>query len=311
MKYLLRILMIAIVVVVIVDISASFYFYHVAIERTSKDFLKQSPAAANFALAREPVKWKEEPDFEDLTLLSQDGLELHGYYLPAATLSKKTVIIAHGFAGKAHDMDAYAAFYHDQQGFNVLMTDARGHGQSTGDYIGYGWDERRDYVEWIGLILQKVGADSEIVLHGGSMGAATVLMTSGESLPPNVKAIISDSAYTSAEAELTYALGRMYHLAKFPIVQSTSLLTKLRAGYFIGEASALKQVKKSKTPILFIHGTGDLTVPLSMAYELYEACESPKELYVVEGAKHGKSYYLVPVSYEKKITEFLKAYVQL
>ncbi|WP_436245267.1 hypothetical protein [Paenibacillus sp. LjRoot56] len=63
MKYVLRILWITFVVAFIVDILASFYFYHVAIERTSKDFLKQSPASANFALTREPVEWREEPNF--------------------------------------------------------------------------------------------------------------------------------------------------------------------------------------------------------------------------------------------------------
>lgn len=44
------------------------------------------------------------------------------------------------------------------------------------------------------------------------MGGATVLMASGEELPKQVKAIIEDYGYTSAESVLTYQLKRMYKI---------------------------------------------------------------------------------------------------
>lgn len=113
-------------------------------------------------------------------------------------------------------------------------------------------------------------AQSKIVLHGVSMGGATVMMTSGEALPPNVKAIVEDCGYTTAKDQLAYQLKRMYRLPIFPLLHITSLLTKLRAGYFFGEASALDQLQKSKTPMLFIHGDADLFVPTEMVYELFK-----------------------------------------
>lgn len=76
------------------------------------------------------------------------------------------------------------------------MPDARGHGRSEGDYIGFGWDERKDYLQWIDRVIKNDPA-SEIVLHGVSMGGATVMMTSGEKLPENVKAFIEDCGYSS------------------------------------------------------------------------------------------------------------------
>lgn len=108
-----------------------------------------------------------------------------------------------------------------------------------------------------------------------------------EDLPPQVKAIIEDCGYTSVDAQLSYQLSRMYHLPSFPLLNTTSLVTKLKAGYSFSEASALEQIKKNKLPILFIHGAEDWFVPVSMVYELYEACPSEKELYIVEGAGHG------------------------
>jgi len=141
------------------------------------------------------------------------------------------------------------------------------------------------------------------------MGSATVLMTSGENLPKQVKAVIADCGYTSAKDILTYQLKRMYHLPSFPIIQSTSLLTKIRAGYFFEEASALEQVKKTKLPIFFIHGDSDTFVPVKMVYDLYEAANGEKELYIVPNAEHGNAYDAEPNVYEDKVTHFLKKYI--
>ncbi len=126
-------------------------------------------------------------------------------------------------------MDMFAKYSHEELGYHVLMPDARGHGRSEGGFICFGWRERKDYVQWIRYLIDKWGPQSQIVLHGVSMGAATVCMTSGESLPYNVKAIISDCAYCSLHAQLAYQLKRMYGAV---FVYCIKLLTQLRAGLF-------------------------------------------------------------------------------
>ncbi len=155
-------------------------------------------------------------------------------YLPAEKKSDKTVIVAHGYMGNAETMANYAKMFHDL-GYNVLVPDARGHGRSEGDYIGFGWPERKDYVQWIDKIIAETGQSQQIVLYGVSMGAATVMMTSGEKLPNNVKAIIEDCGYSSVDEELAYQLKDMFNLPSFPLIQVTSLITKIRAGYFFGK----------------------------------------------------------------------------
>ena len=202
-------------------------------------------------------------------------------------------------------MSDFARFYHDELGFNVLMPDARGHGASEGDYIGFGWPERRDYVRWIDWLISQKGAESRIVLHGISMGGATVLMTSGENLPPNVRAVIEDCGYTSVEDELSYQLKRMYKLDPNPIIPDTSRYTKQRAGYSFEEASALNQVKKAKVPILFIHGDADSFVPFEMVGRLYEACPTEKVLFVVHGAGHGRAFWTDRQGYVAAVKAFL------
>lgn len=81
-------------------------------------------------------------------------LEIIGLLSTCEKEQHKTAIIAHGYMGQATDMPQYAKIYHDL-GYNVLMPDARGHGKSEGDYIGFGWDERKDYLQWINRIIKR------------------------------------------------------------------------------------------------------------------------------------------------------------
>lgn len=159
-------------------------------------------------------------------------------------------------------------------------------------------------------MVEHTGGAAQIVLHGVSMGAATVMMTGGEELPSNVKAIVEDCGYTSVRDQLAYQLKRMYKLPAFPMIQSTSLLTKARAGYDFNEASALNQIKKAKTPMLFIHGSEDLFVPTWMVHELYENAPVEKELFIVQDAGHGLARAFDPKGYDRKVSHFIGRYMK-
>lgn len=351
MKVFLKILCVLILIVLITDIAGSFYFYHISVARTSKDFLANDSALIN-EIAAENISvypadvpanaklystmqeeqpetqpgelqkeqqeeqqveqietgWFSNQPYEEVSITSEDGLKLAGYYLGAIVPTNKTAILAHGYSSQGTYMGSYAKIYYDM-GYNVLLPDDRGHGRSEGNFIGFGWTDRKDYLKWIDFIINRVGQDSQIVLHGVSMGGATVLMTGGELLPTAVKAIVSDCSYTSVQAELEYQLKRLYNLPAFPILDSTSLLSKIRAGYSFKEASALEQVKRSKTPTLFIHGDADKFVPFSMVYELYEACTSEKDIYIVPGAGHGAAFDTDTAGYRNKVGEFVGKYV--
>ncbi len=305
-------MMIMVILILAILIAASFYFYNVAVDRSEKDFLNDNPdleVSTDNSLQDQAITWMNNSNFETVSITSVDGLKLKGYYLEADKPTNQTVIIAHGYAGKAKNMAEYAKYYHEMLNYNVLMPDARGHGASEGDYIGFGWPERKDYLQWIDYIIDRKGEDSSIVLHGVSMGASTVLMTSGEKLPSQIKAVIADCGYTSAKDVLSYQMKRMYRLPSFPLVQTTSLLTKIRAGYSFGEASAIEQVKKTNLPILYIHGEGDTFVPVEMVHELYAATPTKKDLYLVPKAEHGNAYDRNPDLYKEKVHSFLDEYM--
>lgn len=301
-----KILLVILVILIVGLIAAGNYFYNYAIVPSKKDFIGSQAETPDYLTAN---KWfTGDPERSNWQLTSQDGLKLSAIYIPAEKKQHKTAVIAHGYMGQASEMAQYAKIYHDL-GYSVLLPDARGHGKSEGDYIGFGWPERKDYQQWINKILKK-DPSSEIVLHGVSMGAATVMMTSGEKLPENVKAIIEDCGYSSVNGELNYQLKEMFNLPAFPLMPVTSLVTKIRAGYFFGEADTVKQLKKNTRPMLFIHGDKDDFVPYSMLAEVYAATNGPKEKYVVRGAQHAKSLGTDPATYQQKVTEFLNKYVK-
>lgn len=303
-------------ILLIIDIIASFYFYNLAIQRNVKDFLvgnqdlQVSAKAMDVFMEGDWRQWVRSQPFENWEMESFDGLKLQGYFLEAQQPTNKTVVFAHGYLGRATDMGLYGQYFYKALNYHILTVDLRGHGQSEGDYIGFGWHDRLDLLDWIKMVIEKQGIDTEIVLHGVSMGGATVLMASGEELPNNVKAIVADSPYSDVYDLFKYQLNRMYHLPAFPILPSTSLVTNIRAGYTFSEASALDQVKKSEVPILYIHGNEDTFVPTEMANDLYENTKSEAELLIVDGAKHGEAFVLEKDRYVDKLNAFLEKYVQ-
>ncbi|MCA1032418.1 alpha/beta hydrolase [Bacillus timonensis] len=290
------------------------YFYHVAINRSDESVELYGgdgdlPVTALIdedmqAKEQEIIEWTENQTFEMVEIQSDDGIKLNAAFLRNPNSNGKAVILAHGYKGNHTQMPGITKFYYEQ-GFHVLKPDARGHGDSEGNYIGYGWHDRKDYQKWIQVLIDDMSSE-QILLHGFSMGAATVLMTSGEELPDEVKGIIADSGYTSVMEELSHQLKYMYRLPAFPIMQVTSVVTNVRAGYNFSEASAINQVKKNKVPLFIIHGDQDELVPTEMAYRLYDAATSEKELWIVPGAAHTKAYTVDEAGYQKRLMAFFQ-----
>lgn len=312
-KKIIRVLIITILVFVMLGLSfIGNYFYNLALNPdTPKDIVFGTPEEASETSGQvldTDIQWLlTESNYSDETINSFDNLKLHGYKVLNPNNSNKWVITVHGYTSEGINMSSYAKNYYDM-GYNVLIPDLRSHGLSEGDYIGMGWDDRLDIVSWINNILED-NADAEIILHGVSMGAATVSMVSGEDLPSNVKAIVADCGYTSVWDEFAYQLDDLFSLPQFPILNVSSLVSKVRAGYFLGTASSLKQVEKSKTPILFIHGDKDDFVPYYMMEELYNATSSEKEMLTIKDAGHAKSSEVDPETYWTTVYNFTNKYI--
>ena len=252
--------------------------------------------------------WFNKFDKENWLLKTKKGLTLHAEYLNHN--SKKTAIILHGFMSYGEGMGAFAKMFYDL-GFNVLLPDARAHGESGGKYIGYGWVEKEDILNWINQVIKRTGENSQIVVMGQSMGGATAMMVSGMKLPPQVKAFIEDCGYSSVKKELTYQAGTLAnipHVVQFPVIEALSFVNKIKNGFFVGQASSVKQLKRNTRPFLFIHGGKDHFVPTEMVYENYSAANCPKELWIAPLAGHAMSFPMYKTQYKNHIQAFLEKY---
>lgn len=250
--------------------------------------------------------WAECAQGQKLEKTTEDGIRLIAQEIFTEEESHKWVLLLHGYTGWKEAMYPFAAWY-NQQGYHVIVPDMRCQGESEGDFIGMGWTDRLDNMLWIDYILEQ-DSKAEIVIHGQSMGAASALMMTGEeSLPDNVKAVVSDCAFTDAYTMFGEKMKEWFHLPEFPLLDTANLMLQLRGGYDLKDASALDAVKKSETPTLFIHGDQDEMIHVDMTRELYKAasCEE-KELLIVKGAGHAQSQDKDPEGYFGAVEEFLK-----
>ncbi len=192
-------------------------------------------------------------------------------------------------------------------GYNVLTVDLRAHGLSEGNYIGMGWDDRHDLVAWINFLVDR-DPEISIVLYGVSMGAATVLNTTGEDLPLNVVAAVEDCGYTTTWDIFKYQLDSVFSLPAHPFMDAAKTVAYIRAGYDISKGP-IDVIQNSKTPTLFIHGTEDKFVPYEMLDILYDASVAPKEKLVIEGSGHGQSHLVDPETYWAAVDSFVIKYL--
>lgn len=239
----------------------------------------------------EDREWLLESGLEDYYIRSSEGLRLHATYLEADEESDLFVVLVNGYHVLTPDSyDSIARFYHDN-GFNVLMTDLRGHGQSEGKYITFGNKESDDLMRWIAALRTLFGKYIKIALHGVSMGASIVAMALGKVLPDNVTFAVCDCGYTDLQSQLIHMFDRTILPSKlcYKIFRSAAIN---RAHFDPDEVRPIDCIKDCEIPVLFVHGEDDAMIKCDSVYELYDACEvDDKYLVTVPGAEHARSFY--------------------
>lgn len=258
-------------------------------------------------ITREGMEWYDSMNAAKVRIVSPKGGYIHGEIIPAEQPSSVWVIVNHGYTGNPRRMGSFGREFHNM-GYNCLFPHLCGHGESENDYVAMGWDDRIDVKAWIDYIINE-DPYAKIVLFGLSMGAATVMMTTGEPLESNVVCAIEDCGYTSVWDECRVKIKDMYNLPTFPFLSAARSATMLRAGYDLKKASSVDQVARSVTPTLFIHGDKDDFVPFWMQERVYRAAACDKEKLIVPGAAHAEASTVNPELYWSTVDKFIKKYI--
>lgn len=236
---------------------------------------------------------------------SDDGLQLKGQQF--VNDPQRWVVAVHGYRSDGKQDMAYVGYRYAQAGYSVLIPDLRGHGESAGEQIGMGWLDRLDLLAWLRWLTAEQ-PQAQIILHGGSMGAAAVLMASGEKLPANVQLLIADSGFTSAYGQCRQMLVNVLKLPAFPLLGLVDRYARKTAGYSFRQASAIKRVASNHLPLLVIHGGRDTLVPLAFGQQIQAATAGPKEFLEIEAAGHLMGMTFEPRLYWQTIFSFINFY---
>ncbi len=238
---------------------------------------------------------------ERVYITSSDGLKLSARYYHAAD-GAPTEIFFHGYRSM-HQRD-FGGIHEIaiSLGHNILMVDQRAHGESEGKTITFGIKESGDALLWIEYIRGRFG-DVPILLYGVSMGAATVLMASGEKLPKNVKGVIADCPMSSALEIIKLVSAGMGPGASF-----AGLLARISArlhGFNLTSNSAVEAVKRAEVPILLLHGDEDDFVPCYMSEKI--AASNPEiQFEKIACRPHARSYLMKTEIYTKIVKDFMQ-----
>ena len=138
------------------------------------------------------------------------------------------------------------------------------------------------------------------------MGAATTMLCTGEKLPANVKAAVSDCGFTSAYEQYAHVVKSYTGLPSFPLLNAFNAVSILRGNADFRKCRPIDAVARSVTPTIFLHGTADDFVPYAMMDRLYEACAAPKAKQPIQDAMHATSVVKDPDTYWKAVDGFLR-----
>lgn len=225
---------------------------------------------------------------EEWRLRSFDGLLLFGTHFQPAEESHRWVVLVHGYGlEQAYTWQFADRYLH--HGYQVLTPDMRASGKSEGKYLTMGALESRDVEDWVKEI-KKRDSSAKILLHGVSMGAATVMLTAARQ-PDGVVAAVEDSGYSDLYGLFDAELERLLGVPLRPALELSDFICRRRAGFSFAEASPIEAVGNLSLPILFIHSDVDKLVDYDMMEALYAACPSMgKEQYTAQGFPHGVAY---------------------
>lgn len=240
--------------------------------------------------------------YDDVRFTTDDGVTLSGWFIPAERETRSTVILLHGFSW--HRLPWLTEFVPWlQPTYNLLQFDFRGHGASDDAVITLGTDEQRDVAAAVRFVESR--GLGPIALMGVSMGASVAIMAAPD-LP--VAAVVADAAY----AELHNPIENRMREGRYPLAgpgaRLVVLVASLRARVRL--RSPISRVGRiAPRGILLIAPREDRLVSWTQSRLLYQRAGEPKELYVVDGARHSEAHALGAADYEGRVLRFLERHL--
>ncbi len=239
--------------------------------------------------------------FENVTFKSPDGLNLKGWYSKPDSLNI-VIIFLHGYSANRLEMLPRALMF-KQHGYGALLFDSRACGESEGDEISLGYYEQNDLLGAIEFL--KKNQINEFGLDGFSQGGATIIIASDKFTDVNIRFAVLESTYS----DLRTAIDNRYKkYLGIPGWLGGCLMIPFAEWMLNADIDNLKpseKISNLKCPVMLLSGSDDELTKVNETESLYNNAGSPKQLYIVKGAKHEDLYKFNPKIYEDNVMKFL------
>lgn len=224
--------------------------------------------------------------FEEVYFSAADGTQLHGWFIPGR--GDDTLVWFHGNAGNISNRVYNMMLLYQHVGANVFIFDYRGYGLSDGKP-----SEKGVYSDGEGALEYLRSRDDidhdRLVLFGRSLGGCVVAELA---MRHRVKAVILESSFTSVDAMARY------NRPAITFFVPSRLLVKSRF-------DSIKKMPRIHSPVMIVHGDKDVTVPIRMGRELFNAANEPKLFYEIKGATHDDTHRVGGEAYFKALRDFI------
>lgn len=221
--------------------------------------------------------------FEKVILHTADGLSLAGWYVPARG-ARYTVLFCHGNSGNiSHRLDTVNLW--NELGFNILVFDYRGYGQSQGKP-----SENGTYLDaqaaWDWLLKSKHTRPEQIIIHGRSLGGAIAANLATQTEPAG---LITESTFTSYED-----IGKKFY-PYLPVHWFASFRYR-----------TIDAVRQADCPVLVVHSRNDELVPFEFGQRLFEAASEPKQFVEIDGS-HNDGFLFSGTTYRQGLLNWVSS----
>ena len=244
--------------------------------------------------------------YQQITLTTQDGVKLSAWYLPSQ--NGAAIILLHGYKADHAQMFPVAAML-VRYGYGVILPDLRGHGQSEGEEITFGYNERRDVQAVYQHLITQPKVDAErIGVLGNSMGSAIAILYAAEN--PGIKAVVAQSPYTSLDDMVATNIKRLVNLPPFPLAPMILFFAERKAGFQAEALAPLRHIRQiSPRPVLIMTGGKDTWANPEGGRQLYAAAGEPRELWFDPELSHLEFQEKRADEFEQRVVAFFDKYL--
>jgi pimeloyl-ACP methyl ester carboxylesterase len=257
-----------------------------------------------------PVEFSEFslPAPENATIRGE-GVDLSGWYFDNPREAGCAVVMLHGFGGNKEEVLAPSPIFW-RRGCDLLLYDARGHGESDRELLSFGVHERQDLlraVDWLEATTDL--PRSKIGLIGWSYGAATAIQAASEE-DGDVGFVVADSSYSSmgdiARVQARALFGSWAEL----FVPGALLVSAVRARFDGERPAPATVIQDVRSPVLLVHSRQDGFTPYEHSQAIYENSDTSRTRLVIPDweAPHAHSYTENPVGYTAIVDGFLEEF---